>query len=132
MTETNHLAPSASEATAAAERLAAWVIGALTAIVIGGGRPRHRRAARWARGWVVLASRDQRLAQRHGGNPPQHRVRAHPTPPHRRPPSVHDRGLRRVLPLPHHLPDPPRPRGLGPLPRCGVAAPRLLRASHPP
>jgi len=36
MTETNHLAPSASEATAAAERLAAWVIGALTAIVIGG------------------------------------------------------------------------------------------------
>src|SRR5437016_4151906 len=36
MTETNHLAPSASEATAAAERLAASVIGALTAIVIGG------------------------------------------------------------------------------------------------
>ncbi len=36
MTETNHLAPSASEATAAAERLAAWVIGALTVIVIGG------------------------------------------------------------------------------------------------
>ena len=36
MTETNPLAPSASEATAATERLAAWVIGALTAIVIGG------------------------------------------------------------------------------------------------
>src|SRR5712692_1402387 len=36
MTETNHLAPSASEATAAAERLAACAIGALTAIVIGG------------------------------------------------------------------------------------------------
>ena len=36
MTETNPLAPSASEATAATERLAAWVIVALTAIVIGG------------------------------------------------------------------------------------------------
>src|SRR5947208_6740271 len=36
MTETNPLAPSASEATAATERLAAWVIGALTAIVSGG------------------------------------------------------------------------------------------------
>src|SRR5947208_15397870 len=36
MTETNPLAPSASEATAATERLAAWVIGALTAIAIGG------------------------------------------------------------------------------------------------
>src|SRR5437016_13724194 len=33
--------------------------------------------------------------------------------------------------LPHHLPDPPRPRRLGPLPRCGVAAPRLLRAARP-
>ena len=36
MTATNHLAPSASEAAAATERLAAWVIGALTVIVIGG------------------------------------------------------------------------------------------------
>jgi len=26
---------------------------------------------------------------------------------------------------------PPRPGGLGPLPRCGVAAPPLLRASRP-
>src|SRR5437763_767800 len=33
--------------------------------------------------------------------------------------------------LPHHLPNPPRPRRLGPLPRCGVAAPRLLRAARP-
>jgi len=36
MAETTELAPNASEATAATERLAAWVIGALTAIVIGG------------------------------------------------------------------------------------------------
>ena len=36
MTETTPLAPSAAEAAAATERLAAWVIGALTAIVIGG------------------------------------------------------------------------------------------------
>ena len=36
MTDTDHLAPNASEAAAATERLAAWVIGALTAIVIGG------------------------------------------------------------------------------------------------
>src|SRR2546422_5143165 len=48
-----------------------------------------------------------------------------------RAPDVYDRGLRRLLPLPHHLPDPPRPRRLGPLPRCGVAAPRLLRAARP-
>lgn len=34
--ETSPLAPSEAETTAAAERLAAWVIGALTAIVIGG------------------------------------------------------------------------------------------------
>src|SRR5206468_356933 len=38
----------------------------------------------------------------------------------------------RLLPLPHHLPDPPRPGGLGPLPRSGMAAPRLLRASRSP
>ena len=36
MTETTPLASSAAEALAATERLAAWVIGALTAIVIGG------------------------------------------------------------------------------------------------
>ncbi len=36
MTETGALAPSAAEAVAATERLAAWVIGALTVIVIGG------------------------------------------------------------------------------------------------
>jgi hypothetical protein len=36
MTGTRALASSEAEATAAAERLAAWVIGALTAIVIGG------------------------------------------------------------------------------------------------
>src|SRR5205823_13773648 len=36
MTEATPLAPSASEAAAAADWLAAWVIGALTAIVIGG------------------------------------------------------------------------------------------------
>ena len=35
MTETS-LAPSAAEAAAATERLAAWVIGALTVIVVGG------------------------------------------------------------------------------------------------
>src|SRR6266581_558440 len=57
--------------------------------------------------------------------PPQHRIHTHPTPPHRRPPGVHDRRLRRLLPLPHHLPDPPRPGGLSALPRRGVAAPRL-------
>src|SRR5438552_13927263 len=96
-----------------------------------GRRPRHLRAARRPRGRVVLASRDQRLAQRHSDDPPQYRVRAHPTPPHRRSPGVHDRRLRRLLPLPHHLPDPPRPRGLGPLPRSGVAAPRLRRAARP-
>src|SRR2546422_11391141 len=48
-----------------------------------------------------------------------------------RAPDVYDRGLRRLIPLPHHLPDPPRPRRLGPFPRCGMAAPRLLRASRP-
>ncbi len=36
MTETTPLAPSTAEAAAATERLATWVIGALTAIVIGG------------------------------------------------------------------------------------------------
>ena len=36
MTETNPLAPSAPAAAAATERLAAWVISALTAIVLGG------------------------------------------------------------------------------------------------
>jgi len=36
MTETTPLAPSTAEAAVATERLAAWVIGALTAIVIGG------------------------------------------------------------------------------------------------
>ena len=36
MTETSALARSAAEAAAATERLAAWVIGALTVIVIGG------------------------------------------------------------------------------------------------
>src|SRR5436309_14390341 len=36
MTEPTPLAPSTAEATAATERLAVWVIGALTAIVIGG------------------------------------------------------------------------------------------------
>ena len=36
MTEATPLAPSASEAAVAADRLAAWVIGALTVIVIGG------------------------------------------------------------------------------------------------
>src|SRR5437899_12326941 len=36
MTKATPLAPSASDAAVAAERLAAWVIGALTAIVIGG------------------------------------------------------------------------------------------------
>src|SRR5438132_2067186 len=36
MTETTPLAPSTAEAAAATERLAAWVIGALTTIVIGG------------------------------------------------------------------------------------------------
>ena len=36
MTETTPLAPSAPGAAAATERLAAWVIGTLTAIVIGG------------------------------------------------------------------------------------------------
>jgi hypothetical protein len=35
MTETSALAPSAAEAAAATERLAAWVIGALTVIVVG-------------------------------------------------------------------------------------------------
>ena len=35
MTETTPLAPSTAEAAAATERLAAWVIGALTTIVIG-------------------------------------------------------------------------------------------------
>src|SRR5262245_31633213 len=34
--------------------------------------------------------------------------------PHRRAPDVYDRGLRRLIPLPHHLPDPPRPGRLGP------------------
>ena len=36
MTGTNPLAPSPPDASAATERLAAWVIGALTVIVIGG------------------------------------------------------------------------------------------------
>src|SRR5206468_5955600 len=36
MTETTPLAPSTAEAAVATERLAAWVIGAVTAIVIGG------------------------------------------------------------------------------------------------
>ena len=36
MTETTPLPPSTAEAAVATERLAAWVIGALTAIVIGG------------------------------------------------------------------------------------------------
>src|SRR2546428_6662651 len=36
MTNATPLAPSPAEAAAATERLAAWVIGALTAIVIGG------------------------------------------------------------------------------------------------
>ena len=36
MTEPTPLAPSTAEAVAATERLAVWVIGALTAIVIGG------------------------------------------------------------------------------------------------
>ena len=36
VTETTPLAPSTAAAAAATERLAAWVIGALTAIVIGG------------------------------------------------------------------------------------------------
>jgi putative membrane protein len=36
MTETTTRAPSTAEAAAATERLAAWLIGALTAIVIGG------------------------------------------------------------------------------------------------
>ena len=36
MTETTPLAPTTTEAAAAMERLAAWVIGALTFIVIGG------------------------------------------------------------------------------------------------
>jgi hypothetical protein len=36
MTEITPLAPSTAEAAAATERLAAWVIGALTTIVIGG------------------------------------------------------------------------------------------------
>jgi putative membrane protein len=36
MTEINYLAPSASDAAVVAERLAAWVIGALSAVVIGG------------------------------------------------------------------------------------------------
>src|SRR2546428_13119161 len=36
MTATTPLAPSTAEAAVATERLAAWVIGALTAIVIGG------------------------------------------------------------------------------------------------
>ncbi|TMB22621.1 MAG: hypothetical protein E6J71_05620 [Deltaproteobacteria bacterium] len=36
MTKATPLAPSPAEAAAATERLAAWVIGALTAIVIGG------------------------------------------------------------------------------------------------
>ena len=36
MTEPTPLAPSTAEAAAATERLAAWVIGALTTIVIGG------------------------------------------------------------------------------------------------
>src|SRR5947199_2898330 len=36
MTKGTPLAPSASDAAVAAERLAAWVIGALTVIVIGG------------------------------------------------------------------------------------------------
>src|SRR5207253_11213653 len=36
MTETTPLAPSTAEAAVATERLAAWGIGALTSIVIGG------------------------------------------------------------------------------------------------
>jgi hypothetical protein len=36
VTETNPLAPSPPDASAATKRLAAWVIGALTVIVIGG------------------------------------------------------------------------------------------------
>ena len=36
MTETTPLAPSTADAAPATERLAAWVISALTAIVIGG------------------------------------------------------------------------------------------------
>ncbi len=36
MTETTPLAPTTADAAAATERLAAWVIGALTVIVIGG------------------------------------------------------------------------------------------------
>src|SRR3989441_9288060 len=131
MTETTPLAPSTAEAAAATERLAALVIGALTAIVMGAspssssrrtvgtrvGRPgfpinaslNGTAAILLSTGYVVLIRRRRIAAHR----------------------AVHDRGLRRVRPLPHHLPDPPRPGGLGPLPRCGVAAPRLPGASRP-
>lgn len=54
MTETTPLARSTAEAAAATERLAAWVIGALTAIVIGGvalviyvPRRGHARGSSW-------------------------------------------------------------------------------------
>src|SRR2546422_10203716 len=39
LTETTPLAPSTAEAAVAMERLAAWVIGGLTALVIGGLAP---------------------------------------------------------------------------------------------
>src|SRR5215472_2317386 len=66
----------------------------------------------------------QRLAQRHGEGPPWHRVRLHP-PPHRCPPHVHARGLRRVVPLPHHhLP-------VSTTPRCARSPSTVRRGSAP-
>jgi hypothetical protein len=63
VTETTPLAPSTAEAAVANERLATWIIGALTAIVIGGVAIVIYGPHGGARGRVVLASRDQRLAE---------------------------------------------------------------------
>ncbi len=64
MTETTPLA--ASTADAATERLAGWVIGALTVIVIGGvALAIYGPHGGHARG-SSLAARDQRVAERHG------------------------------------------------------------------
>jgi hypothetical protein len=72
---------------------------------------RHLRAAWRARGRVVLASRDQRFAERHGDSSPQHRVRPHPPPPHRlEKPDICTLGLQPRAPHGHGpAPSPRRP-----------------------